>query len=119
MLTIITPKVAGETEEFLRKETNRPTFSEAAWSVGKRMAFADRRLEFELLLCYKEPCELEHRTPCGSVSLAALTHSDAFNSSGPHTAISIMCDYDRDAKPRSLSDTPLPGPLEVANSHPH
>lgn len=35
MPTTITLQVVREKDAFLRKETNRPTFSEAAWSVGE------------------------------------------------------------------------------------
>jgi len=53
------PKVAREIGEFLRKETNMPTFLEVAWSDGERMAFAHCRLELRLWSYCKEPCELE------------------------------------------------------------
>ena len=75
-----------------------PTFSEAAWSIWRENGFCTRQTLGQSLTAAKSRVNLNKKTALRFSLSSALTHQNAFNSSGPHTLTFLLSDYDLEVK---------------------
>lgn len=95
--TTNTQKVAREMDGFSKKETRAPALSEVAWRDRKRRAFAD--LSLSSCSAAKSHVNLNYKTPLWfSLFLCTDTRRWLRFIGTPHIDISIVRDYDCEAK---------------------